>query len=202
VRINQLTIKDFRNLRLVQMDDIPDLVVLAGANGSGKTAVLDAIVLAKEAVGRYYRPRVADAQINAAADFAEIGMTIATSEAERSSQVLHGQEHLSGEAHCNVQLTRAARLEVPTRPPGLSALFSTYTRRDAPEIGVVEYFRSTRSLPIGPIRSYEPEVMNEQGLKNTATSYAHNRFAQVKEYMAGLALAAAQRVEKRILVNR
>ena len=56
MRIKQLTIKDFRNLRLVEMDDIPNLVVLAGANGCGKTAILDAIVLAKEAVGSYFQP--------------------------------------------------------------------------------------------------------------------------------------------------
>lgn len=150
MRIKSLKIKDFRNLRLVEMDDIPDLVVLAGANGCGKTALLEAIVLAKETMGQYGERRVDVSQLHAGADHCEIELSIQTSEAERAKVAVVVTQGLPMEAHGKVRLSRANGPQIldwnTTNFPGLEVLFRTYERRDAPDVGVVEYFPSTRRL--------------------------------------------------------
>lgn len=54
MKITELEIKNFKSLKNAQMTDIPDIVVLAGPNGVGKSSVLEAILCFKEAVGTYY----------------------------------------------------------------------------------------------------------------------------------------------------
>ena len=51
--IESLEIINFKNLRHLQVDTIPKLVVLAGPNGSGKTSVFDALRIFKEAIAGY-----------------------------------------------------------------------------------------------------------------------------------------------------
>jgi energy-coupling factor transporter ATP-binding protein EcfA2 len=49
-RIRRLAVRGFRSLRDVQLDDLPDIVVLHGPNGSGKSNLLRAIQLLLHAI--------------------------------------------------------------------------------------------------------------------------------------------------------
>ena len=53
MRIESLEISNFKILRHLKLDDIPDLVVIAGPNGSGKTALFDALRVFKESIATY-----------------------------------------------------------------------------------------------------------------------------------------------------
>lgn len=53
MQISSLTVKNFRGISNIQLNDIPDAVVIAGPNGCGKSCVLDAIRLLKSAYGSY-----------------------------------------------------------------------------------------------------------------------------------------------------
>jgi AAA15 family ATPase/GTPase len=53
LRIESLEIKNFKVLRHLELADIPNLVVIAGPNGSGKTALFDALRVFKEAIATY-----------------------------------------------------------------------------------------------------------------------------------------------------
>ena len=60
LRIESLEVQNFKVLRHLKLDNIPDLVVIAGPNGSGKTSLFDAIRLFKESIATYslqYRGR-------------------------------------------------------------------------------------------------------------------------------------------------
>ncbi len=50
MRIESIEIANFKNLRHFRLDRLPQLVVLAGPNGSGKTAVFEALRIFKESV--------------------------------------------------------------------------------------------------------------------------------------------------------
>ena len=62
--IESLEIINFKNLRHLQLDNIPKLVVLAGPNGSGKTSVFDALRIFKEAIAGYSVRYPGTSQIN------------------------------------------------------------------------------------------------------------------------------------------
>lgn len=53
MKIRHLRITNFRGIRLAELKDTGDAVVIAGPNGSGKSCVLDAIRLFKSAYGSY-----------------------------------------------------------------------------------------------------------------------------------------------------
>lgn len=53
MRIRRVYIQNFRGVRLTELPNLDDLVVLAGQNGSGKSCVLDAIRLIKSVYGGY-----------------------------------------------------------------------------------------------------------------------------------------------------
>lgn len=55
MRIESLTIENFRGIQRVHLSALPDLVIIAGQNGSGKSCILDAIRLLKSAYGGYQR---------------------------------------------------------------------------------------------------------------------------------------------------
>ena len=53
MRIESLEVQNFKVLRHLKLDEIPDLVVIAGPNGSEKTSLFDAIRVFKEAIVTY-----------------------------------------------------------------------------------------------------------------------------------------------------
>jgi ABC-type iron transport system FetAB ATPase subunit len=53
MRIRSISITNFKALKCLEISDAPDLIVLAGPNGCGKTCVFDAIRLLKSAYGGY-----------------------------------------------------------------------------------------------------------------------------------------------------
>lgn len=53
MRIESLEIRNFKVVRNLKLDEIPNLVVIAGPNGSGKTSLFDAIRVFKEAIATY-----------------------------------------------------------------------------------------------------------------------------------------------------
>jgi hypothetical protein len=53
VKITNLSIKNFRGIKLATLDGLTETVVVAGANGSGKSCVFDAIRLIKSCYGGY-----------------------------------------------------------------------------------------------------------------------------------------------------
>ena len=53
MRITHFQIKNYRNIRLAECTNPPDFMVIGGGNGCGKSALLSALMTAKESAGSY-----------------------------------------------------------------------------------------------------------------------------------------------------
>ena len=51
--VRQFKIRNFKSLKEFDIEDVPDMVVLAGPNGVGKSSVLQAIAYLKEVIAPY-----------------------------------------------------------------------------------------------------------------------------------------------------
>lgn len=72
MQIRYVDIQNFRGVRSARLEDLKGLVVIAGANGSGKSCILDALRLLKSVYGGYqpneYHQWFGEFQINFSAD--------------------------------------------------------------------------------------------------------------------------------------
>ena len=53
MRIDELTITNFRGIRHISMNDLGHMIIIAGQNGSGKSCIFDALRLLKSVYGGY-----------------------------------------------------------------------------------------------------------------------------------------------------
>jgi AAA15 family ATPase/GTPase len=94
MKIKELTISNFKTIKFLRMENIPDLVVIAGPNGCGKTAIFDAVRLFKAIAGPYSLQELNQIRsvelrnelknvVNLKAEFAEISVGIELSEREK-----------------------------------------------------------------------------------------------------------------------
>jgi hypothetical protein len=63
MRIVSFRIENFRNLRLAECSSVPDFMLICGGNGCGKSALLEALMTAKEYAGAYGADASADRAI-------------------------------------------------------------------------------------------------------------------------------------------
>lgn len=117
------------------------LVVVTGAQASGKTSFLDAIVAAKEQAGPYGSPPAAASVVRAGEEAAKIRIEWELSQLERDRYGV-AEPTLIAEA-----LFGEAVVAPPDVHPVLAALLSEYD--PDPEFGKVEYFHASRRLPVG-----------------------------------------------------
>lgn len=70
MRVTRLNLREFRRFREAALEPVPGLNLILGANGAGKTSVLEALHLM--AYGRSFRGRVRDGLIRQAAEALEV----------------------------------------------------------------------------------------------------------------------------------
>lgn len=106
MQIIALEVINFKVIRHLQLESIPQLVVIAGPNGSGKTALFDALRLFKEAIGSYSLGR--DKSSQSARILQQIGPAITLGEQQATITV-------------SIRLSTRERriLAVPDEHPGI-----------------------------------------------------------------------------------
>ena len=83
MKILNFRIENFRNLRVAECNPVPDFMLICGANGCGKSALLEALMTAKERAGAYGNFRFDPRAVSADAEKATIKVVLKFSEKER-----------------------------------------------------------------------------------------------------------------------
>ncbi len=162
MRIESVEITNFKNLRHFRLDRVPQLVVLAGPNGSGKTAVFEALRLFKVAVAGYLISGKEDPAdllrrfgpvITTGQDSSTITVSVRMTEDERQALNMAKERYGSGLLSTKVSVHRGlyGRIEtVKTNPYGnfstpLQELFRGHSVTGAP-IGLLDHIPPDRSF--------------------------------------------------------
>src|SRR5687767_5253648 len=83
MRIKAFRIENFRNLKLAECTDPPDFMVICGGNGCGKSALLNALMTAKEHAGAYGNFSFDPRAVSADAETASVSLFLEFNEIER-----------------------------------------------------------------------------------------------------------------------
>jgi AAA15 family ATPase/GTPase len=203
LKIRELAIKNFKNIKELHMRNVPDLVVIAGPNGCGKTSIFDAIRILKAIIGPYSSGELNQIQtielrnelrnaVNLTAEFAEITVGIELSESEkkyllqRSANLEEILSQNQGLLRSSLKITKTGGYEIPLPSPLLSELLKHYDPTD--EIGTFEYIPSYREVPMGVLGSItlSPASLEEEKLERTAR--VREKFSRLKYYLVMMIL--------------
>jgi len=158
-------IKNFKNISNLLMENIPDLVVIAGPNGSGKTSIFEAIRVFKAAMGPYTNQdmNIIQQEVNrqlgnyVALDKEEatISISFELSSNEKSYLEKHGYDvekeltETSSLLQGTVTIKKSGGISPSSNSRSLSHLLSHFDPTD--ELGAIMYIPAFRDLPRGDI---------------------------------------------------
>lgn len=195
VRIRSLVIKNFKSLVQFEIENAPDLLVLAGPNGVGKSSVLQAIVYLKESIGPYggWSP---PGVVSSNAEFAEISAIFELCEAEKGylSKVV-GVVDPKNEYEAYIRLDKSGRIVSFKRTNELIQVFQIYDRRNYPDLGIVDYTDPHRIFRPKQITNLQIGGIDYSLDKGRRVAAGENKFDQLKEYLSQLKMADLQRIQ-------
>ena len=114
MKITYFKIENFRNISLAECDNVPNLMVICGSNGCGKSALLNALMAAKEHAAPYGGFNMDPRCVSSDSEQARVTLRIQFSEIEQSwykekykqdcpdsdEIILEIQKGGSGKVHC------------------------------------------------------------------------------------------------------
>jgi predicted ATPase len=165
-------------------------MVICGANGCGKTALLEAIMTAKEQVGGYGNFRFDPRVVSADADKATIKVVLTFSEKERDFvKTKFGIECPEvDEVEIEIQREGNARVTIKSNPA--RKLLSFYSSSIG-SLGFFDYINAHRHTHKNHLHTWEPYKLSDEQTKQTL-AVSQDKFQYTKDYLAGLKMSDLQ----------
>ncbi len=199
MRIERFRIENFRNLRLAECENPPDFMVICGGNGCGKSALLQALMTAKEHAGAYGRFPLDPRAVSADSDLSRISMTLAFSDNEREFVQKRSTHTCPERDDIIIEIEEGGRGRVVRRSSPTGQLLSSYSRSVLHSPGFFDYFDPYRVTPKIDLSTWDSSFLSDDRTKETLGAPGAQKFRFTKQYLAGLVmrdtqeLAASQR---------
>jgi predicted ATPase len=218
MRITYFRIENFKSIRLAECTSPPDFMVVCGGNGCGKSALLSALVLAKETAGAYGgSPGPQPASISADATQCRIILTLAFDEVEQA--FLRAIPNLPAQYPATPPfLDSTATVEVTLRrdqsgqpwsspiPEAVRRLLSAYSRVDGSP-GFFDFIDAHRVYPRMQVSSWEPQSTSDDAARATLVVSGQDqvgpmhppqgsKFLMTKRYLADMVMRDLQELQR------
>ena len=200
MRIQNLTIRNYKSLVEFQIEDAPDIVVLAGPNGTGKSSVLEAIVLLKEGLGPYHGWTLSGDLVNTGAKFAEISASFRIYPEEITylnevHNITLDKDIMEG----SIKVEKPNRIIQTTAPNELVQLLRSYRRKDFPHVGIFDFYNPYRFIMKKELKSIQVGEFTDPYERRRRVSFdPSEKFAVTKDYLAQLTMGDLQKALAKI----
>jgi predicted ATPase len=194
MRIEYFKIENFRNIAFAECDNVPNLMVICGGNGCGKSAVLNAIMAAKEHAAPYGGFQTDPRSVSANAEFARVTVRVSFSEAER---VWYREKH---EQDCPetdeiiLEIQKGGQGRVPKRSQVVRNLLSYYSRKYKQSPGFFDYFDAHRIVQKKQLSTWDSSSLGDDAYKQSLGAIGTQKFNRIKEYLASLVMGDLQNI--------
>lgn len=193
MRILSFCIENFRNLRLAEHPNPPDFMVICGGNGCGKSALLEALMTAKEHAGAYgefpFDPRAV------AADSEKATITMKLEFAENEREFVNNQlnEECPDTDEVIIEIYKGGTAKPIKRSGLVKRLLSHYSRaRGAP--GFFDYIGAQRRIPKSRLQTWDVTYLSDDYAKRTLAR-SEQKFELTKQYLASLKMRDLQELQ-------
>jgi predicted ATPase len=191
MKITAFQIQNYRNIRLAEVSSPPDFMVICGGNGSGKSAVLNALMTAKEYAGAYGQFEFDPRAVSADAASANISLTLAFSDVERQF-VRRFNEECPESDSIEIEIQRGGQGRARKRSPAVKRLLSSYSRSYLDSPGFFDYIDAHRPVPKVQLSTWDASFLSDERAKGTLGAIGAAKFQHTKAYLAGLVMRDIQ----------
>jgi predicted ATPase/predicted RNase H-like HicB family nuclease len=194
MRISYFRIENFRNIRLAECDSPPDLMVICGANGCGKSSILHALMAAKEHAAPYGGFQMDPRCVSACAELASVTLRVEFSELERQWYRDKYSQECPEQDEIILQIHRGGRANVPKRSTVVRNLLSWYSREYKDSPGFFDYIDAHRVVARKELSTWNSSSLSDQHYKQSLGQVGTQKFNVIKEYLASLVMRDAQAI--------
>lgn len=186
-------VESFRNLKLAECSNVPSFMVICGGNGCGKSALLEALMTAKERAGAYGNFNFDPRAVSVDADKSLITMIVAFSEEEREFVRERYNESCPEQDEIAVEITKGGGGRALKRSQPVSRLFSFYGRFHGSP-GFFDYITAERQTRKVQLQNWDASFMSDERTKGTLAA-GPQKFELTKQYLAGLKMRDLQAIQ-------
>ena len=153
MRILSFRIEKFRNLRLAECSNFPEFMVICGGNGCGKTALLEALMTAKEHAGAYghfpFDPRA----VSADAPKATITIGLEFEDEERQFVKDKYNTECPGKDEVIIEINKGGTVRAAKRSIAMHRILSHYSRALGSP-GFFDYINADRQMKKSELKTW------------------------------------------------
>lgn len=186
-------IENFRNLRLAECSELPDFIVICGGNGCGKSALLEALITAKEIAGSYGYFSIDPSVISASATKTIISIKLAFTKNEQlfiketfSIECPETQEFI-------VEISKDGGVRNLKISSSIVRLLRYYSSKSS-LLGFFDYIPAYRRRTKSQPQIWDPELLSDDKTKETLTS--ETKFQLTKQYLISLVMRDIQEFQR------
>lgn len=194
MRIAYFKIENFRNIRFAECVAPPNLMVICGANGCGKSSILHAIMAAKEHAAPYGGFQMDPRCVRADADSARVTLRVAFSDLEQQWYRDKYSSECPQEDEVILEIQKGGQARVPKRSTVVRNLLSWYSREFKDSPGFFDYIDAHRVVAKKSLSTWNSSSLSDQQSKQSLGSAGTQKFNLIKEYLASLVMRDAQTI--------
>lgn len=195
MRITAFRIENFRNLKLAESTNPPDFMVICGGNGCGKSALLNALMTAKEYAGAYgsfeHDPRAVSADSNRAL----ISLILKFNDAERDFVKRQFNTDCPESDEIVIEILKGGSGRALRTSKATGHLLSWYSKSYLDSPGFFDYIDAYRPVPKTQLSNWDASFLSDQRAKDTLSAKGTAKFRNTKSYLAGLVMQDLQHAQ-------
>jgi predicted ATPase len=165
-------------------------MVICGANGCGKSALLEALMTAKEHAGAYGNFAFDPRAVSADAEKATIKVVLKFSESEREFVKAKFESECPKVDEVVIEIQREGRARAIKRSGPVKQLLGYYSRSIGSP-GFFDYINAHRRMQKNQLSTWDTNFLSDARAKETL-ALDQNKFQYTKQYLAGLKMSDLQ----------
>ena len=196
MRISSFRIENYRNLKLAECSNPPDFMVICGGNGCGKSALLNALMTAKEHAGAYGNFSFDPRAVSADAEKALISLSLQFNETEREFVKRQFAMECPETDEIIIEVKKGGAGRAEKRSPATKNLLSWYSKSILDSPGFFDYIDAYRLVPKLQLSTWDASFLSDQRAKQTLGADGTVKFQNTKAYLASLVMQDLQDLQR------